>query len=50
MNEPPWITKNVQNMAPKTQSENAFSLDGEYLGALPAIPQLSMLNDLQKPV
>ena len=47
---PSAAPKNVQNMAPKTQSENAFSLDGEYLGALPAIPQLSMLNDLQKPV
>ena len=43
----PAMPKIVKN-AP--QSENAFSLDGDYLGGLPAIPQLSMLNDLQKPI
>lgn len=43
----PTMPKIVKN-AP--QSENAFSLDGDYLGGLPAIPQLSMLNDLQKPI
>ena len=43
----PAMPKLVKN-APR--SENAFSLDGDYLGGLPAIPQLSMLNDLQKPI
>ena len=43
----PAMPKIVKNTP---QSENAFSLDGDYLGGLPAIPQLSMLNDLQKPI